>query len=134
MKKLNLNNQANEDDEKLISLLRTSISREPSEQFVDKTLRKFLTLKSNRRIVHNPLKSPLYLMLVIGLILLAPVFIMFNSQVSLPDSGLELGNLIENMLFQLDLWYTLSLILLLLVSISLVWIELGLVKFRNPFV
>lgn len=134
MKKLNLNNKVSDDDEKLIGLLQTSIGRNPSEQFVDNTIKKILTIKANRRIVYKPLKFPLYLMLVIGLILLAPAFMMFSSQVYLPDSGLELGNLIENMLFQLDWRYTLSLMLLLLVSISLVWIELGLIKFRNPFV
>ncbi|WP_420401682.1 hypothetical protein [Flagellimonas sp.] len=134
MKKLNLNNQVDEDDEKLICLLRTSISREASEQFVDNTLQKFLTLKVNRKKLYKPLKLPLYLMMVIGLILSAPVLIMLNSQVSPSDFGLELGNFIENMLFQLDSWYTLTPLLLALVLMSVVWIELGLVKFQNPFV
>ncbi|WP_299530078.1 hypothetical protein [Ulvibacterium sp.] len=134
MKKLNLNHQVDEDDEKLISLLRTSISREASEQFVDNTLQKFLTLKVKRKKLYKPLKLPLYLMLVIGFILLAPIFIMLNSQVSPPDFGLEWGDFIENMSFQLDSWYTLTPLLLVLVLISVVWIELGLFKFRNPFV
>ena len=134
MKKLNLNNQVSDDDEKLIGLLKTSIGREPSEQFVGKTLKKFLILDTRRKTVHKPLKSPLYLMLIIGLILLGPVFITFSSQVTIPDSGLELGNLVENLSFQLDSWYTLTPALLVFVLMSVIWIELDLVKYRNPLI
>jgi len=134
MKKLNLNNQVTDDDEKLIGLLKTSIGREPSEKFVENTLEKFLVLKARQKKVHKPLKSPLYLMLVIGLILLAPAIFSFGSQISLPYPGFELENHVVNMFFQLDWWYTLSLMLLVLVSMSFVWIELGVFKFRNPFV
>ena len=132
MKKLNLNNQVSDDDRKLISLLKTSISREPSEQFVDNTLRKFLILETRQKKVHKPLKSPLYMMLVVGAILWAPVFLTFSYQISLPDPGIELEDLVKNMSSQLDPWYTLSPMLLLVVLISVVWIELDLVKSRNP--
>ena len=134
MKKLNLNNQISNDDEDLISLLKTSTGREPSEQFAQNTLEKFLILNTKQKKVHKPLKSPLYLMLVVGLILMAPVFITFSPQIFLPDAGFELGNLVESMSFQLDSWYTLPLMILVLVLMSVVWIELGMVKFRNPFV
>lgn len=134
MKKLNLNNRVSDDDEKLISLLKTSIGKKPSEEFVDNTLKKFLLLETKEKRVHEPLKSPLYMMLIIGLILLAPVFMAFSSQISLPGPGLELGSLIENMSFQLDSWYTLTPMLLVLVLMFVVWIELGLVNFRTPFV
>lgn len=134
MKKLNLNNQVSDDDEKLISVLKTSIGRKPSEQFVDDTLKKFLILKTKQRIVHKPLKSPLYMMLIMGFILLTPVFTTFSSQVSLLDSRIKLGNLFEGISFQIDSWYTITPMLLVLVSTAVVWIELGMVKFRNPFV
>jgi hypothetical protein len=134
MKKLNLNNEVSDDDEKLIDLLKTSIGQKPSDQFVDHTLEKFLILETKQKKVHKPLKSPLYLILIIGLILSAPVFITFSSQVTIPGSGLELGNLVENLSFQLDSWYTLTPVLLVLVLMSVVWIELDWVKFRNPFV
>ncbi len=134
MKKLNLNNHVSDDDEKLVTFLKTSIGQEPSKQFVENSLEKFLILKTRQKKTHKPLKSPLYMMLVIGLILLAHVLLTLSPQISLPDSEFKLGNILENMPFQLDLWYTLSLMLLLLVSMSVVWIELGLVKFRNPFI
>ncbi len=134
MKKLNLNNNVSDDDEKLVTFLKTAIGQEPSRQFVENTLEKFLILKTRQKKAHKPLKSPLYMMLVIGLILLAHILLTLRPQISLPDSELELKNLFENMSFQLDLWYTLSLMLLLLVSMSFVWIELVLVKFRNPFI
>lgn len=134
MKKLNLNNQVSEDDEKLISLLKTSVGQERSEEFVEKTLEKFLTFKTKQRIVHKPLKSPLYMMLVISLILMAPVFITFSAQIPLPDTGFELGNFFENIFDQLDSWYTLTPMILVLVLLSVAWIQLDLVKFRNPFV
>lgn len=130
MKKLNLNNQASDDDEKLISLLKTSIGQEPSKQFVENTLEKFLILKAKQKIVHKPLKSPLYLMTVIGMILLAPAILLLSSKISMPDPMFELENLFENMASQLDLWYALSLMLLLLVSMLVVWIELRSVKLK----
>ena len=133
MKKLNFKNQVAQDDKKLVSLLKTSIKREPSGQFVENTLEKLLILKTKQRIIHKPLKSPLYLILVIGLILPAPIFLTVRSETSLPNIGFELENFVENTSFQLDPWYTLSLILLALVSMAVVWVELGLVRFRNPF-
>lgn len=131
MKKLNLNNEASNDDGKLISLLKTSVTREPSEQFVDDTLRKFLALESKQKKIYQPLKSPLYMMLIIGAILLAPVILSIGYQISFPDSRLELENLIKNVSSQLNPWYTLSTMLLLLVSMSVVWIELDLSKSRS---
>ena len=134
MKKLNFNNKVSGDDDKLIGILKESVGREPSEQFAEKTLKKFLLLKTKQTNFHKPLKSPLYMMLVIGLILFAPILFSFGSQISFPDPGFELGSLIENISFQLDSWYTLTPMLLVLVLMSVVWIELGLVKFRNPFI
>ena len=134
MKKLNFNNKISGDDDKLIGILKESGVREPSEQFVENTLKKFLMVKTRQKKVYKPLKSPLYMMLVIGLILLVPVLLTYSSQISLPNLGLGLENLVENISFQLDLWYTLYPILLLLGLMSVVWIELGLVKFRIPFI
>ena len=134
MKKLNFNNRVSDDDEKLIRILKESIGQEPSGQFIENTLEKFLTLKTKQNSVHKPLKLPLYMMLVIVLILLVPIIFSFGSQISLPDAGFNLENFFENMAFQLDSWYMLSPMLLVLVLLSVVWIELGLVKFRNPFV
>ncbi len=133
MKKLNFNNQVSHDDEMLISILKTSISQQPSEKFAENTLEKFLILKAKKE-DYKPLRFPLYLMLVIGLILLAHVFFSFDSEISFPDHGFELENLVDNIPFQLDSWYTLSLMILVLVSMLIVWVESGLVKFRNPFV
>ena len=134
MKKLNLKNQVTNDDEKLINVLKTSIVREPSEQFTENTLEKFLMAKAKQKIVYKPLKLPLYMMLVIGLILLVSVLLTYSSQIPLPNLGIGLGNLFENISFQLDLWYTLYPMLLLLFIMSIVWVELGLLKFRNPFI
>ena len=134
MKKLNFNNRVSDDDDKLIGILKESIGQEPSEQFVENTLEKFLNLKTKQNHVYKPLKSPLYMMLSMGLILLAPAIFSFGSQVSLPDPGFELENLFENMAFQMDSWYAITPMLLVLALLSVVWFELRLVKFRNPFV
>lgn len=134
MKKLNLKNQVSNDDEKLINVLKTSIGRELSEQFTENTLEKFLMVKAKQKIVYKPLKSPLYMMLVIGLILLVSVLLTYSSQIPLPNLGIGLENLFENISFQLDLWYTLYPMLLLLFIMSIIWVELGLLKFRNPFI
>lgn len=130
MKKLNLNNQVSDDDEKLISLLKTSTGQEPSNQFVENTLEKFLILKAKQKTVHKPLRAPLYLMSVIGMILLAPTILLLCSKISMPDPMLELENQFEDMSSQLDLWYPLSLMLLLLASMVVVWIELSLGKLK----
>lgn len=134
MKEMNFNNDVSDDDDKLINLLKSSIRCEPSGQFAENTLEKFLILRTRQKTAHKPLKFPLYLMLVIGLILSAPVFITFSSQISFPDPRLELGNLFENISFQMDSWYILAPMLLILVLLSVVWFEFGLIKFRNPFI
>lgn len=133
MKKLNLNNQVSEDDEKLVGLLKTSIGQERSEQFVDSTLKKFMLLQTKPKLVHKPLKSPLYMMLVIVLILFTPLFLAFSSQIELTEPSFKIGNLIENVSYKIDSWYTIGPLLLVLVSMSIVWLELGLFKFKNPF-
>ncbi|MDB4292405.1 hypothetical protein N9954_03300 [Maribacter sp.] len=134
MKKLNFDNQVTNDDDKLISLLKTPSRSKPSEKFVERTLEKFLTLKTAQKPLYSPLKSPLYMMFGIGLLLFIPFFSSVDSQISLPDSGFELENFIENIIFQLDSWYLLSLGVLVLATIIVVWVELGLVRLRHPFV
>ncbi len=133
MKKLNFSNQVLEDDDKLIDLLRTLPRGEVSEQFVENTMEKFLLLKTGQKRIHKPLKLPLWLMSIMGLILVSPLFLELNTQIALPNTGFELKNIIENIPFQLDSWYTLSLVILVLTSIFVVWVELGLLRFRNPF-
>lgn len=134
MKKLNFSNELSDDDEKLISILKTLKGKEPSEQFVDNTWEKFLILKSKQKRAHKPLKAPLYLMLVIALILFVPTLFSFGSQLSYPNLGFDLKNLTENIFFQLDSWYIFSLIVMIWVPVLGIWVALGLVKFRNPFV
>ena len=73
-------------------------------------------------------------MLVIGLILLAAVPFSLDPQIYLSIPELKLENLIEDISFQLDSWYTLSLMIMGLILMTVAWIELGVVKFRNPFV
>lgn len=133
MKKLNFSNQVLEDDDKLIDLLRTLPRGEVSEQFVENTMEKFLLLKTGQKRIHKPLKLPLWLMSIMGLILVSQLFLELNTQIALPNTGFELKNIIENIPFQLDSWYTLSLVILVLTSIFVVWVELGLLRFRNPF-
>ncbi len=74
------------------------------------------------------------MMLFIGLILFVPILLTFIPQSSLPNPGLKLDNLFENMSYQLDSWYTLTPIPLILALISVVWFEVGYIKFRKPFV
>ena len=134
MKKLNFDNKVSGDDDILISILKESIGQEPSEQFAENTLQRFWNLKTRQNHVHKPLKSPLYMMLFIGMLLLTPSIFSFGSQISVPNHGFEMENLFENMAFQLDSWYAITLTLLLLVLMSVVWIQAGAVKFRNPFI
>ena len=133
MKKLNLKNQVSDDDEKLIGLLKTSTVQTPSEQFSKNTMEKFLMASSKEKIAYQALKLPLYLMLVIGLILLTPIFLTFNAQLSFPTLGFELESFVDNISYQLRTWYILYPLLLSLVLMSIVWIELGWVRLRNPF-
>lgn len=134
MKKLNLKNQVSNDDEKLISLLKTSTTQEPSDQFTENTMEKFLKASSKKEIIYQPLKLPLYMMLVIGIILLTPVFLTLDPQLPLPNLGYELENLIDNISFQLENWYILYPLILSLILISVAWIELGWIKLRSPFI
>jgi len=131
MKKLNLNNETSNDDEKLIELLKTSIIREPSIQFTESTLEKFLAFKAKPKKAYKPLKLPLYIILCIGLMLLTPVFLTLSKQTPLTPSEFKLKNIIESISFKINSWYIISTTLLLLVST--VWIKLSLFKFRSPF-
>ncbi len=55
MKKINFNNQISDHDEKLISLFKTSLGREPSEKYVEYTLEKFFVLKATEKKAYKPL-------------------------------------------------------------------------------
>ncbi len=131
MKKLNLNNQVLDDDEKLISILKSRIDPKPSEQFVESTLEKFFILEKNRRIVHKPLRTPIYFMFAIGTILLAPVLIAIEPQAYSIGLGVYLSDFVQNIFFQIDMWYVLTSIFLVLVLLSVLWIEMPIFKFRS---
>lgn len=131
MKKLNLKNLLDGDDGKLISLLKTTMVQEPSKGFVESTLKKIVAHRTKYKNVYKPLKSPLYMMMVVGLILLAPIFLGNASQKPFADSGPIIDDFLRNISQQLDLSYIFSAMLLSLVLVCIIWMKLVPPRFHN---
>ncbi|MFP2995619.1 hypothetical protein ABN763_06895 [Spongiivirga sp. MCCC 1A20706] len=130
MKKLNFDNELSNDDEQLIEILKSRSGPKPSEKFVENTMEKFLFHKTNRKEVYKPLKTPVYLMFAIVVILLVPMLIAVRPQVS-RNMGFELQSFIENLFFQIDSWYMFTIIVVLPALLSVFWTTMGVFKFRN---
>jgi len=128
MKKLNFKNQVIDDDGELIALLKTSTRMVSSYQFTEKTLEKFLIIKSKQKRAHKPLKLPLYLMGILGLILLTPFFFLEPPKIPLHSKRFHLENIIENIFLQLDLWYTSVLMIISVILMVFMCFEQGLGK------
>lgn len=130
MKKLNFDNEVSNDDEQLIAILKSRSGQKPSKMFVENTMEKFLFHKTNRKEVYKPLKTLVYLMFAIVMILLVPMLIAVQPQAS-RNIGFELQSFIENLFFQIDSWYMFTIIVVLPVLLSVFWTTMGVFKFRN---
>lgn len=127
MKKMNFNNESTGDDKQLIDLLKKAPLQEPSSQFIDNTISKFLAQKKQSQ--HRPLKIPLILMSAIGLFLVLPLMAAVDAGVSVPDP--EIYTFLQSVFLELSFWYLLYPLLLLLTTLLLVLVQMRTANFRS---
>ncbi|WP_425235981.1 hypothetical protein [Ulvibacterium sp.] len=130
MKKLDFNNGDIEDDKNLIDILKTSTLKEPSEQFVDTTMKKFRALEKSDKVAHKPLKTPLYLMGLIGVFLSIP----FILKMDIPNFLLEGIHPLEIQSTDISPWYIVTFILLFITGRFVIWVETGSTEKHGPMV
>jgi hypothetical protein len=132
MKKLDFNNEDTEDDKNLIEFLKSSTIKEPSDQFVDNTLKKFRALETRDKLAYKPLKLPLYLMAILGVFLSIP----FILKMDVPN--IFLGFLpegihpLEIQSTNISPWYIVTLILLFITGRFVIWVEMGSTQKHGP--
>lgn len=127
--KMNFDKSDQEDDQLLIDLLKKTILEEPSEQFVDNTIKAFL-LRGNPtsfRIV----KMPLILMVGICVLLFIPFLLVewLKTPVSNPLPGIY--EFVQGITFEFSNWYLVLPCVLLFTLIILVQIEIRAVNFQK---
>ena len=74
MIKIDFDNKDEHEDKQLIQLLKEEIKEFPSDQLVESTLAKISAMQTEKKVVHKPLRIPLYIMAAITILLLAPFF------------------------------------------------------------
>lgn len=129
MKKLNFYNRDKDDDKLLIGLLKKATIQEPSEQFVDNTIKKFLALSAKDKRVHQPLKFPLFIMFSLGIFLVTPFIFMSFPGISFASPLPEFNGVIKSVSTQLNMWHMLSTLSLISALLILVQIEISISKF-----
>ena len=133
MKKLNFNNRTTDDDKEMIIYLTSSLKKEPSPNFTNNTLSELS--KSNSKVKHyKPLKTPLIIMGIIGLFLLAPLLNISSEGTSLNTVFFDLHVQLKAYLQSSGIWYLASLISVFLVIQILITLELRINNNRNTLV
>ena len=131
MKKLNFNNRTDDDDKEMIIYLTSSLKKEPSPNFTNNTLSELSKLNSKSTQGYKPLKTPLIMMGIIGLLLFAPLF-------NIPTEGNPLNKVFFDLHLQLNdylqssgIWYLASLISVFFVIQLLITLEFRINYNRN---
>src|SRR5688572_21155031 len=75
MTKMNFDNKLEGDDKHLVHLLRGEVKDFPSDQLVERTMTRISAMHAEKKLVHKPLRIPLYIMMAIALLLLAPFIV-----------------------------------------------------------
>jgi hypothetical protein len=75
MTKINFDNRHEDRDKQLIQLLRDGIKEFPSDQLVESTMTRISAIHAEKKFAYKPLRSPLYIMATIIILLLAPFFV-----------------------------------------------------------
>lgn len=89
MTKMNFDNKLEDDDKHLVQLLRGEVKDFPSDQLVERTMTRISAMHAVKKLAHRPLRIPIYIMMAIALLLLAPFI------VPMVPNGSSLGPLSE---------------------------------------
>lgn len=134
MKKLNFNNKDWEDDKNLIETLKTSTTKETSDQFVDDTMKRFLALKTIHKITYKPLRLPIYFMTALGIFLVVPLISKVDIQNTFSSPIPKAIEYLEMAFVNLSLWYAMSLLLLLIVGQIVIRTQTGINENGEPII
>lgn len=134
MKKLNFNNRTTDDDKEMIIYLTSSLKKEPSPNFTNNTLSELSKLNYKPKQGYKPLKTPLIMMGIIGLLLLAPLLNISSEGTSLNTVFFDLQVQLIAYLQSSSTWYLASLISVFLVIQILITLELRISNNRNTLV
>jgi hypothetical protein len=88
MIKMNFNNQLKDEDKQLIKLLKDQMLEPTPDEFVENTMVRLEALQGKTTVLHKPLKTPLYFMVAIVVLLFLPYVI---PMISMGSFHLELS-------------------------------------------
>lgn len=134
MKKLNFNNRTTDDDKEMIIYLSSSLKKEPSPNFTNNTLSELSKLNSKTKQGYKPLKTPLIMMGIIGLLLLAPLLNISGDGNTLNAVFFDLHMQLNAYMQSSGIWYLASLISVFLVIQILITLEFRINNNRNTLV
>ncbi len=110
MIKMNFDNKVEHEDKQLIQLLKEEIKEFPSDQLVESTLTKISAMQSDKKLGYRPLRIPIYLMVAIAILLLAPFFIPMISNSSSLIPLLEFLDYPESSILKYSVWCWLTVV------------------------
>src|SRR5688500_7662861 len=113
MIKMNFKNQFNDDDERLIQLLKEQTMEFPSDELAENTMTRFLARQAEKKFVHKPLRTPLYLMIAIAFLLIVPFFMPVISNSVYLNSLSELLSYPVSVVVNYTVWCWLAVVVLL---------------------
>ena len=123
MKKMNLGNEATDDDEPLIALLKMSFKEEPPHEFSEEVMTKFLALSAEEKKVQEPVKISLLIMGLLALFLLVAMFSMNITGISFSMPASEFGTYKIPNFREQNLWYLIAPLFLVLALTLLFQLE-----------
>jgi hypothetical protein len=107
---MNFDNKVEHEDKQLIQLLKEEIKEFPSDQLVERTLTKISAMQSEKNLVYKPLRIPLYIMVAITILLLAPFFIPMISNSSSLIPSIEFLDYPESSILKYAVWCWLTVV------------------------
>lgn len=130
MIKMNFNNKLEGEDKQLIQLLKEEIKEFPSDLLEEKTMNRISAMSAEKKFVYKPLRTPLYIMMVIALLPWVPFLIPMNSNSLLLISLSEFLTYPETSIIIYAVWCWLTVVV---VSISGLLFQIHSRFDLNPF-
>lgn len=109
---MNFSKKVEHDDNQLIQLLKKELREFPSEQLVERTLEKISAIQTEKKLVHKPLRIPLYIMAAITILLLAPFFTTMTQNSSSLNPLSEFLGYPESSILEYAVWCWLAVVVI----------------------
>lgn len=105
---MDFENKVWDDDEHLVGLLKEQALDHPSEELIEKTMARLHAQQTEKAIRYVPLRTPIYMMIGILLLLLIPFFIPVSSSDNLFDIKLLTYLTNDFLLYAIALWFVVA--------------------------